>query len=134
MLDVPIAEAERGISPNLRIGIPDNEHDYLSREVRSGYDRPKGHHYRPPCAGAAPDGMCVVTDRFVPACLRDQPVVEGCRFFDRRGRAGPAVADGFSCVIPRKGCLEVFVAGRPPWSRPGIFRMNTNFFNMRKLT
>ncbi|GAA1109181.1 hypothetical protein [Arthrobacter flavus] len=48
-LGLPIAEPDRGGSPNLLIGIPDNEHDYVRKMViNSGQSQPQAHHHRPP--------------------------------------------------------------------------------------
>ncbi|MCC3278168.1 hypothetical protein LJ754_03205 [Arthrobacter sp. zg-Y40] len=77
-LGLPIAEYDGGSSLNLLIGVPDNEHDYLFKMVRSGQTRPQGHHFRPPgyehlqaalarCAAGEPAG-----DPWV----RPAPVVE----------------------------------------------------------
>ncbi|MFJ2662661.1 hypothetical protein [Arthrobacter koreensis] len=47
VLDLPLEESGHG-GPNLLIGIPENEHDYLFKMSRRGQVRPKAHHYRPP--------------------------------------------------------------------------------------
>lgn len=47
-LGLPIAEYDQAGGPNLLIGIPENEHGYVSKMVRSGQARPQAHHYRPP--------------------------------------------------------------------------------------
>lgn len=46
-LGLPLGEYADG-GPNLVIGIPEHEHDYLYGMVRRGQEQPKGHHYRPP--------------------------------------------------------------------------------------
>lgn len=47
-LGLPIAEYEQAGGPNLLIGVPENEHGYVFKMVRSGQTRPLAHHYRPP--------------------------------------------------------------------------------------
>lgn len=47
-LGLPIAEYDEDGEPNLLIGIPENEHGYVSKSVRSGQTRPQAHHFRPP--------------------------------------------------------------------------------------
>ncbi|WP_459793096.1 hypothetical protein [Arthrobacter sp. AD-310] len=47
-LGLPIAEYESDGGPNLLVGIPEREHDYVRRVVRSGQNQPQGHHHRPP--------------------------------------------------------------------------------------
>jgi hypothetical protein len=47
-LGLPIAEYDREGGPNLLVGIPEREHDYVRRMVRTGQDQPQGHHHRPP--------------------------------------------------------------------------------------
>ncbi|MEG9246847.1 hypothetical protein V6S67_01960 [Arthrobacter sp. Soc17.1.1.1] len=47
-LGLPIAEYEKDGEPNLLIGIPENEHSYVFKSVRSGQTRPQAHHFRPP--------------------------------------------------------------------------------------
>ncbi|MHA7274808.1 hypothetical protein ACX80Z_15440 [Arthrobacter sp. TMT4-20] len=79
-LGLPVVEPDRGGSLNLLVGIPENEHDYVFRAVRSGYDQPQAHHYRPPgfehlrtalaqCAAGDP-----VLERWVrPAAIVQEP-------------------------------------------------------------
>jgi len=47
-LGLPIAEYDSDGGPNLLVGIPEREHDYVRRMVRKGQDQPQGHHHRPP--------------------------------------------------------------------------------------
>lgn len=47
-LGLPIAEYDSDGGPNLLVGIPEREHDYVRRMVRTGQDQPQGHHHRPP--------------------------------------------------------------------------------------
>jgi hypothetical protein len=83
-LGLPIAEYDRDGGPNLLVGIPEREHDYVRRMVRTGQDQPQGHHHRPPgykhlhealqrCAAGEPVG-----DRWV----RSAPKVESAPFHD----------------------------------------------------
>jgi hypothetical protein len=120
VLDVPIAEAERDTSPNLLIGIPDNEHDYLFREVRSGYDRPKGHHYRPPgyehlqTALARYDAGEPVGDRWTrPASTVEEPAPFHDWLIAQAGRDEP-IGDY------AHGIRSSARARWPPWGSPGF--------------
>lgn len=45
-LGLPIATPD-GAGPNLLIGVPEREHDYVRRMVNRGPRRPRVHHYRP---------------------------------------------------------------------------------------
>ena len=83
-LGLPIAEYEREGGPNLLVGVPEREHDYVRRMVRTGQNQPQGHHHRPPgykhlhealqrCAAGEPVG-----DRWV----RSAPKVESAPFHD----------------------------------------------------
>jgi hypothetical protein len=83
-LGLPIAEYESDGGPNLLVGIPEREHDYVRRVVRSGQNEPQGHHHRPPgykhlhealrrLAAGEPVG-----DRWV----RSAPKVESAPFHD----------------------------------------------------
>lgn len=47
-LGLPIAEYDQDGGPNLLVGIPEREHDYVRRMVRTGQNQPQGHHHRPP--------------------------------------------------------------------------------------
>ncbi|WP_205753627.1 hypothetical protein [Arthrobacter ruber] len=47
-LDLPIAEYDTDGGPNLLIGIPDREHEYVRAMVEGGANQPKAHHFRPP--------------------------------------------------------------------------------------
>lgn len=47
-MGLPLAEYGHEGGPNLLIGIPENEHDYVRRMVREGKTRPQAHHHRPP--------------------------------------------------------------------------------------
>lgn len=83
-LGLPIAEYDRDGGPNLLVGIPEREHDYVRRMVRIGQNQPQGHHHRPPgykhlhealqrCAAGEPVG-----DRWI----RSAPKVESAPFHD----------------------------------------------------
>lgn len=83
-LGLPIAEYDRDGGPNLLVGIPEREHDYVRRMVRTGQHQPQGHHHRPPgykqlhealqrCAAGEPVG-----DRWV----RSAPKIESAPFHD----------------------------------------------------
>ena len=83
-LGLPIAEYDRDGGPNLLVGIPEREHDYVRRMVRTGQNQPQGHHHRPPgykhlhealqrCAAGEPVG-----ERWV----RSAPKVESAPFHD----------------------------------------------------
>lgn len=83
-LGLPLAEYDRDGGPNLLVGIPEREHDYVRRMVRTGQNQPQGHHHRPPgykhlhealqrCAAGEPVG-----DRWV----RSGPKVESAPFHD----------------------------------------------------
>ena len=83
-LGLPIAENDRDSGPNLLIGIPEREHDYVRRMVRTPQNQPQGHHHRPPgykhlhealqrCAAGEPVG-----DRWVWSV----PKVESAPFHD----------------------------------------------------
>ncbi|MFZ1410922.1 MAG: hypothetical protein WAS07_05670 [Micropruina sp.] len=45
-LGIPMAEQEGG-GPNLWVGVPEREHDYVRRTVGPGQTRPQAHHFRP---------------------------------------------------------------------------------------
>jgi hypothetical protein len=83
-LGLPIAEYDRDGGPNLLVGIPEREHDYVRRMVRTGQNQPKGHHHRPPgythmrealqrCASGVPAG-----ERWV----RTRPTIQTSPFHD----------------------------------------------------
>jgi hypothetical protein len=83
-MGLSIAEYDRDGGPNLLIGVPEREHDYVRRMARTRDDQPRGHHYRPAgykhlqsalqrCAGGEP-----VEDRWV----RSAPKEESAPFHD----------------------------------------------------
>lgn len=45
-LGLPITDPD-GEGPNLLIGVPEREHDYVRRTVGRGWNRPKAYHHRP---------------------------------------------------------------------------------------
>lgn len=46
-LDLPITDPD-GTGPNVLIGVPEREHDYVRRMVDTGWTKPQADHYRPP--------------------------------------------------------------------------------------
>lgn len=83
-LGVPIAEYESDGGPNLLVGIPEREHDYVRRVVRSGQNPPLGHHHRPPGYKHLHEALQrlaageLVGDRWV----RSAPKIESVPFHD----------------------------------------------------
>lgn len=58
-LGIPMAEQEGG-GPNLWVGVPEREHDYVRRVVGPGQTRPRAHHFRP----AGFDPLRTVLERY----------------------------------------------------------------------
>ncbi len=104
---LPIAEYERAGGPNLLVGVPEHEHDYGFRAVRSGQTRPQGHHYRPPGYEHLQSALA--------QCAAGEPVA------DRWVRPAPAVEDPapfhdwMLAQADRDEPIGVFASDCAPW-------------------